>query len=354
MKQINEIRTARMSESRRRIVSMAVAVAFSLPGLALAQGAPKAVSADAWKTIVAAAQKEGKVTIYSAATQAIQARIKTGFEKANPGITLEWIRYGSGELMTKLDQERQTGVDGADVGVSTETSWFDKNGKAGLLKAPVGPSLTAWPSSFLLNGVAPVLTMEPIVIMINTNQVKTPVTGQKDLLRPEFKGKIGIEELASTFVYAWYDHVEKTEEPGYLTKLAAQSPRIYSSTPVGAQMAAAGEVAISNFVNMGAAVSTLKAGAPVKIIMPTPTFANQYNGAVMSWSKRPNAAQVLINYLMSRDGQEAWSGDGGSASPLPNIPNALDARPMRAVDLVPYTPEITKAFKVRFDSLFRR
>ena len=339
---------------RRRVVSLAIMGALAMPGLALAQGAAKAASPDAWKAIVAAAQKEGKVTVYNAATQAIQARIKTAFEKAYPGIAVEWNRYGSGELMTKLDQERQTGVEGADVGVSTETSWFDRNGKAGLLKAPVGPSLSAWPSAFLLNGMSPVLAMEPMVIMVNTTQVKIPITGQKDLLRPEFKGKVGIEELASTFVYAWYDQVEKTEEPGYLAKLGAQQPRIYASTPAGAQSVASGEIALANFINMGAAVATVKQGAPVKIVIPSPAFANQYNGAALSWAKRPNAALVLIDFLMSREGQESWNGDGASASALPNIPNALDARILRPVDLVPFTPEVNRAFKVRFDALFRR
>ena len=338
----------------RKIAALALACGLALPGVTQAQGAAKPVSAEAWKTIVAAAHKEGKVLLYSAATQAIQTRIKTAFNKAYPGITMEWIRYGSGELMTKMDQERQMGVEGADVGVSTETAWFERTGKEGMLKAPVGPATAAWPANFLLHGVSPVLAMEPIVIMVNTNIVKTPVTGQKDLLRPEFKGKVGIEELASTFVYAWYDNVEKTEEPGYLTKLGANTPRIYPSTVALAQSIASGEIGIAKFVNMGAAVSTIKAGAPARIVMPTPTFANQYNGGAVAWSKRPNAALVLVDFLMSKDGQEAWSGDGASASPLPGVPNALDARPMRPLSLAPYTPEANKAFKVRFDGLFRR
>ena len=345
------------SQGRRifsRIASaLVIAGCLALPSMVVAQAA-KPVSADAWQGVVAAANKEGKVLLYNAATQAIQTRIKAAFTKAYPGITLEWIRYGSGELMTRLDQERQAGVEGADVGVSTEVAWFDKASKAGYLKAPVGPAMAAWPGAYLLNGVSPVLAMEPIIIMVNTNLVKTPVTGQKDLLRPEFKGKVGIEELASTFVYAWYDQVEKTEEPGYLAKLATNQPRIYPSTPALAQSIASGEIAIANFVNMGAAVATVKQGAPARIVMPTPTFSNQYNGGIMAHSKRPNAAMVLMDFLMSKEGQEAWSGDGASASALPGVPNALDARNVRPVDIVPYTPERNREFKVRFDGLFRR
>lgn len=346
-----------VSQERRKFSRMASAAVLAgclaLPSMVAAQTA-KPVSADVWQGIVAAANKEGKVLLYNAATQAIQTRIKAAFTKAYPGITLEWIRYGSGELMTRLDQERQAGVEGADVGVSTEVAWFEKASKAGYLKAPAGPATAAWPGAYLLNGVSPVLAMEPIIIMVNTNLVKTPVTGQKDLLRPEFKGKIGIEELASTFVYAWYDQVEKTEEPGYLAKLAVNQPRIYPSTPALAQSIASGEIAIANFVNMGAAVATVRQGAPARIVMPTPTFSNQYNGGIMAHSKRPNAAMVLMDFLMSKEGQEAWSGDGASASALPGVPNALDARNVRPVDIVPYTPERNREFKIRFDALFRR
>ncbi|MBM3346917.1 MAG: extracellular solute-binding protein, partial [Betaproteobacteria bacterium] len=317
-------------------------------------GASGPASAEQWNAIVAAAEKEGKVTLYNAATPSIQMRIKAAFEKAHPRITLEWVRYGSGALMAKIDQERSMGAEGADVAVSTETAWFDRHGKQGLVKAPVGPARAGWPANFLLNGMTPILTMEPIVMMVNTNLVKTPVTGQKDLIRPEFKGRIGVEDLASTFVFAWYDLVEKSEEPGYLAKLAAQQPRIYASTVAGAQSVSAGEIAIANFVNMGAALDAVSKGAPVRVVMPNPAFANQYNAAILGWARRSNAAQVLVNFLMSPAGQESWSGDGASGSPLPNIPNALDARVMRSVDLTPYTPEFTKSYRVRFESMFKR
>lgn len=339
------------SSSKVALVLAALALALCTP--AKAQAPARMATESEWKAIVAAAEKEGKVTIYSAAAPAVQTRLKAAFEKAFPRITVEWARFGSGALMAKVDQERSMGAEGADVVATSETSWIDANGKQGMLRAPVGPAVREWPPAFLRNGMAPILAMDPIVMMINTNLVKIPVTGQKDLLRPELKGKIGLEEIASTFGAAWYDQVERGEEPGYLAKLATQQTRVYPSTVALAQSVSSGEISIANFVNLGAAFEAVQRGAPVRIIVPEPVYASLYIGAILGWSKQPNAAMVFMDYLMSRAGQEVWSGDGGSASPLPTG-KALDARKVRSIELAPYTSESIAGIRQRFESLFKR
>ena len=344
---------AKLASFVRNLALACATSAMALNASVMAQAPVKVATDTEWKAIVAAAEKEGKVTIYSAAAPAVQTRLKAAFEKAFPRITVEWARFGSGALMAKVDQERSMGAEGADVVATSETSWIDANGKQGMLRAPVGPAVREWPAAFLRNGMAPILAMDPIVMMINTNLVKIPVTGQKDLLRPELKGKIGLEEIASTFGAAWYDQVERGEEPGYLAKLATQQTRVYPSTVALAQSVSSGEISIANFVNLGAAFEAVQRGAPVRIIVPEPVYASLYIGAILGWSKRPNAAMVFMDYLMSRAGQEVWSGDGGSASPLP-AGKALDARKVRSIELAPYTPESIAGIRQRFESLFKR
>src|SRR5262249_23738873 len=157
------------------------------------------------------------------------------FEKAYPDITLEWVRYTSGLLMAKVDQERKSGVASADLIVSTEVAWFEDRIKEGGIVHPQGPDIANFPSKHLVSGIVPVLSMEAIVLMYNPNLVKTPITSHKDLLRPEFKGRIGMEDLLSTTVVAFYAWLEQQNGPDYLTKLAAQQPRLYASALAGGQ-----------------------------------------------------------------------------------------------------------------------
>ena len=341
-------------ESAKRAVTLGVALCAALAAAsANAQTAARATP-EAWRAIVAAAQKEGRVVMYHATAPAVADRVKADFEKAYPGISFEWQRGNSGAISAKLDQERVTGADGADVAITTEFPWFRNRAKDNELKPLVGPATAGWPGAHLYEGSIAVIALEPAVMMYNTNLVKTPITSYRDALRPEFRGKIGMLDLTGTLMVSFYDWLEKTNGADYLVALAAQQPKIYISVVPGAQSAAAGEFAIAHYVNMSTAAAMLAQGAPVKIVFPQPTFSIRWPMGAVAWSKRPNAALVLTDYLMSVRGQTAWNGGGESASPLPNIPGSQDNKTLNAVDLAPYTPEIVKAYTTKWNGLFKK
>ena len=62
--------------------------------------AARPATPEQWKQILADARKEGRVVMYNSAVPVVQERLKADFEKAVPGITLEFVRYGSGQLVT--------------------------------------------------------------------------------------------------------------------------------------------------------------------------------------------------------------------------------------------------------------
>jgi iron(III) transport system substrate-binding protein len=307
-----------------------------------------------WKDIVAAAQKEGRVVVFSAQGPSVMERIKADFEKTYPGIALEQTRMSSGPMMSKLDQERATGADGGDVTITTEMIWLEDRLRDGGLKAPVGPNAAGWPPAFMLKGSIPVLALEPFGIAYNTNLVKSPIAGYRDLLRPEFSGKVGMIDLVATSLIAFYDWLEKKEGADYLAKLAAQKPKIYGSNPIGAQMVASGELPVVSFMSATMVLPLVAKGAPVKLVYPEAAFGIQYGGGIVAWSKRPNAAQVYLDYVMSRAGQTAWNGLGEAASPLPNIPGSSDARSIVPYDPARYTPEVVRAYRARWEGMIKK
>ena len=99
---------------------------------------------------------------------------------------------------------------GADGAISTESGWFSAPTREGQLKLPVGPSLATWPGNLVPYGTSPVLAMDPIVMVYNTNLVKTLMTGHRDTLRPELPGKVGSLDILSSTVVAFYTTLEKT------------------------------------------------------------------------------------------------------------------------------------------------
>ncbi len=327
---------------------------LGLAALAPAAWAQSRPAAGAWSDIVAAANKEGKVVFYAAVVGPVMDRLKEDFNKLYPNITVEGSRIIGGAGNAKLDAERQQGLDGADIAVLTEVAWVDARAKEGSLVQAVGPSARAWPAKFMLHGVAPVLELESMAIVYNTNLVKTPINSYADLLRPDLKGKIGTVGLAASAIVAWYDWLEKTQAPGYLNKLAAQQPGIYASSLPGTQSVASGEYAVITFANTGSVVPLINQGAPIRMVVPTPAFGLRYAGGIVRWSRRPNAAQVLMDYLMSVRGQSIWHGQGDSASPLPNIPKSLDAQSVAAFDYAAYPPEVVNRYTEKWNSVFKK
>jgi len=313
------------------------------------------ISDPAWAEVRAAALKEGKVVMYGDLNANIMGRLKPDFEKANPGITLESARLYGPNLISKIETEHTTGADGADVAVAVEVlNWYEGAMKQGLLKMPAGPAAKSWPADYLLQGTVPILQVESLLMAYNTNVVKTPITGFQDLLKPEFKGMIGVPEPVAIAIIAWYDWLEQTEGPDFPAKLAAQNPRIFpSSTPL-TQSVISGEIAAATMVSSSTVQPFVAQGAPIKVFYPASATGFRYGGAILGWAKRPNAALVFMDYLMSRRGQTAWSGTGDSASPLTGIPGSLDIKAIHPYDLKRFTTDFEKAYVEKWKTIFHR
>ena len=308
---------ANLLHSARRTAASLFAAGLLAAGSASAQPAPT------WDRILDAARKEGKVVLYTNTVPPVSQRIAADFAKAYPDIKIEFTRLVGAQMNTTLTQERQSAVDGGDVVLTNETLWLeDRARENALLPVSALPAFKGWPARHIIGNTIPTLSLEPFAMLYNKQLVKTPITGYQDLLRPEFKGRIGTSNLASTLVIAWYDWLEKSQGGDYLAKLRAQGPKIYVGPPPVAQAVASGEVAVGAFVNQQTLQTMIMAGAPIAMVTPSPALAYPYQLAALGWSKRPNAALVLVDYLMTRDGQTVLNGMDGSPSPLADIPGA--------------------------------
>ncbi len=319
-----------------------------------AQGHFKGYKPAEWAKIVAAAKKEGRVTLYYVSTQPVVDRLKAAFAKQYPDIQVDALRLVGTQLVGKLDQERATGADGGDVAITPETSWASERVKDKGMAEPVGPASAHWPGKYTIDSVTPMLGMEPLILVYNSKEVKTPVTGYADFLRPEFKGKVATPDLVANIFFAFYEWLEQTQGPDFLPKLAAQNPRFYPSCVPVTQQIVVGELLGETLCVATIVSPMIKQGAPIKQVVPKPAVATPFAGVIAKWSKRPNSAQVFMDFVMSPAGQAAWAANGEMASPLPNIPNSLDISSMTALDPTRFTPDVAKAYRAKWDKMFNK
>ena len=344
-----------MNAPTKVVTALAWAMLAGCGGSAFAQAQARGLAPEAsWPAVLEAAKKEGSVMLYTQQVPPIIERIKADFGKQYPGITLESTRFAGTTVINKLDQERQGGMDGGDVVITVEILWMEDRAKEGNIRRPVGPASQSWPAKYLLRDAVPVLALEPLVMAYNTSLIKTNVTGYQDLLRPEFKGRLGTTEVQALSIVAWYEWLEKTQGADFLARLAAQAPKIYTGAVPNAQSTASGEIAGTLFTVPTVAMPLIERGAPMKMVIPQPALGIRYAGGIISASKRPNASQVLIDYLMSARGQAVWHSRGESASPLPNIPSSPDVNSIQPFDASVYNAGSVAEYKKKFDALMKR
>jgi iron(III) transport system substrate-binding protein len=340
---------------RRAVLSAALGASLlAAAPAALSQANPRAIAPADWNRVMDAAKKEGKVVMYVTTAPPVYERLKADFDRAYPGIVLEPVRIVGAAMNTKFEQEQQIkDVDGGDAMITADVRWAIAASRRGWLKTPQGPSAATWPEAYMRAGQVAMLGVNPWVFNYNTNLVKTPLTSYQDLLKPEYAGKIGSTSLVAEVVTAWYDWLDTQHGGNFLAKLAPLNLRMYPSSVGATQATGSGEIWINAFSVLAIDKPLIAQGAPIRSVLPNPALGFSYGGAIVSWAKRPNAALVLVDYLMSPRGQTILVGDGESASPLPNIKGSLDITKLSMLDPEKYTADAIKAVETKWNGLFK-
>jgi iron(III) transport system substrate-binding protein len=286
---------------------------------------------DRQKVLEEGARKEGKVTIYSGmiVDQALRP-MADAFEKKYPFIKVEYVRAASPQIVQKALAEARAGKMTADVLEST--SLAPPVIRGGLAQSFHSPETDNYPAHLVdKNGLWASTRLSYFGAAYNTNTIKAedaPKTWE-DFLNPKWKGQIawrvgggdtGAELFVTNLRLLWGD--AKAED--YIKKLAQQDVVSYTQSArqlVNQVMAGEYAIALNIFLHHPL-ISKLK-GAPVTPlpIAPIPSL----NGTVLLAKNAPEpyAAMLLIDFMLSKDGQNTFlAGDYFPANPA--LPPAAD------------------------------
>jgi iron(III) transport system substrate-binding protein len=316
------------------MVIAGIGVAVSMMALSACSSGTAAPAAspttgDAWSKVVAAATKEGSVTIYTGQPPAQMDALKAAFQTTYPGIDLEYVRGSSGDMQTRFDQERSAKSGEADVYEAANPFYLPTVEKAGDLVPLTGPNLddatfTKYPVLKQSKDMVTPLALGFNIIW-NTNLVKKPIKGYADLISraSEFKGSIAIPDLTSAALGSYYGSVDAGQGEGYLEKLLATKPQVFATSTPLVQSVVAGESKAGIFADTVTIKQLKSQGAPIKDVAPDKksNYLAVYQDGIPSWAKHPNAAQVYVNWMLSKEGQKFLGGEGYITA-LPNISGA--------------------------------
>lgn len=314
-----------------RAAAVAAAMALILSGCGANSSTPPAEEIDSgtpWDAVVAQAKQEGSVTLYLGLAN-YEDRISEGFSKAYPDINLTIVRQPSTTLITKLAAEKEAKSEGGDVAILGTYGWFDEN------KADLVP-LTGDSQSLYTTSVDPLAgenyhtdVIVPFVFTSNTELLTKigadPIETWDDTLQPQLKGLVGMTRPDLIPVQVQHYFAVDQARPDYLEKLSKLSPRLMDSSGTLGQAVAAGDLALGIGTTAPNVAPLIAADAPINVVTATdPSFLIGYAAGIVSWSKHPAAAQVLTNWMLSEEGQQAQHNGGASASVLEGIPGELE------------------------------
>ena len=271
------------------------------------------------QALIAAAKKEGTVTLYSGFDPAVNDQLMAAM-KDRYGIEMEVLRLAAGQLWTRFNAEADANQVVADVMITgDELATQTAASKGQLAQLDDLPAVSQWPKDFWKSTYGLVIIL-PAVISWNTNLVPGGVKGWPDVVDPKWKGQILLADPRSNNpVLSEYLFLKDTFGEDFLKKIAAQEPRLVESTVPGTQQLSAGSVALF-FPNAHVSVAPVKAkGAPIDDVAPNPTTGFGVPAAVTTNAPHPNAGRLLVNFCLTPDGQKVLSAAGG-ATPMPNVP----------------------------------
>ena len=313
----------------------------------------KAATPEEWDAIIAKAKEEGSVTIYSSQGLDQLNDMAKRFEDEY-GIHVEVVRAIDADLLAKVQAEQETGTGIGDVLAQATASWTVEKSAAGWFTPFVGPAMDNPDYNKALN-VSPngdyfVSTSAVLTFGWNTELWPDGLTDYTDLLDPGLAdGKVGVIEPAAGSIVDFYLYLEEKYGEDFITKLAAQKPRIYPSSLPMAQALTAGEISAASFVQV---LSDEKAnGAPVESGLSDTVWGALFQTSVLATSPHPNAAQLLANFMITPEGQEAIARKAGAA--LPNIEGSVTLTDkVRRQDIEKLTPEFVAEYQQKWDALF--
>ncbi len=274
-----------------------------------------------------AAKAEGTVAFYSSTNTDDAKKILPEFEKKFPGIKVVHTRKSGEALVQQLVTEKKAGQDLFDV---VETNLFEVafvieqgytqkyiTASAGDFAADAKAADGAWIAARFNNDLPG----------INTAKMPAGVTIKTwaDFCKPELSGKIAVEQGDVVVYSAMRKILGDAEAQRVLKCIAANKPSLRSGHTDMANLLAAGEFAATLSSN-GHRLAQLKyeENKPIDWARTDPIITDVQAMAISNKPKNPNAAKLLLEWLVSQDGQKAIAATGrvpASSKVAPKYPD---------------------------------
>ena len=298
---------------------------------------------------VEAAKREGKVMFWHTDMQTGVTKLANLFSEKY-GIKTDSERLLPGKALPKFEVGQKSGTLDLDLWWMSDAGIMDEQQKKGRLLQYVSPEMQAYAPDFKSRpeGYWTAYLVDTPTMMYSPRFVKKEEAPKTwvDLLDPKWKGQLGCKPSSSGSQYAWWYLLRGVVPSDYFERLAKNQPRPYDATDQLMDDLQRGEIKVGICVSIFQYVQALQAKQPVELVLPpegTPGSVEVLG--IVAGTKRPNAAKLFIDYLLSQEGQQAWTNLYGSYSARKDcsnkdLPNLSTKKLLQPKDMADYASPV--------------
>jgi len=296
---------------RNRLAQLCSLALLALPAAVAAGTNPRTAP-----QIVAAAEKEGSVVVYSTTDSKIADPLLKDFATLYPKIKIEYNDINSTELYNRFISEVAAGGGSGDVLWSSAMDLQMKLANDGYAAAYQSPEIDQLPPWSIWKGEAYGTTFEPIVFVYNKRLLKPEEAPQTHaaltkLLRAQkdrFKGKLTAYDPERSGVGFLLLTQDARTDPGYEEAARAYGSvgvKLYTSIGAMLERIQSGEHILGFNIFSSYARAKQKKDPSIEIVYPKDYTLVMSRIAILPKAARhPNASKVFLDYLLSGRGQE--------------------------------------------------
>ncbi|MFC0278509.1 ABC transporter substrate-binding protein [Falsigemmobacter intermedius] len=244
--------------------------------------------------------------LYTSQPNADAQKTVDAFQAAHPGITVDWVRDGTTQLMARMNAEKAAGAGQPDVLLIADSVTLEGLVKEGRIAAYKSPEAAAYdPALYSAEGYYHSTKLITTGIAYHTEAKQIPASWA-DLAKPEYKGLVAMASpLYSGAAMIHMTTLTSDAALGwpYYEALAANETRADGGNGGVFKAVASGEKPYGVLVDY-MALRAKAEGSPIEFIIPEEgvTWVTE-PVAIVEGTKNLEAAQKFVDFVISEAGQ---------------------------------------------------
>jgi iron(III) transport system substrate-binding protein len=296
-----------------RVFAAAVALVVVSGASAIAQ-VPAGYPADYTK-VIEAAKREGKLVVYSTTDSTAAGQLLRDFAELYPQVRVEYVELNSGELYTRFLTEVAAGADTADLVWASSMDGQVKLAAGGHAATYASPELPVLPKWAVWRNQAYGTTYEPVTFVYNKRLLPAAdvphdhsallalLSGDSDA----YKGRITAynpEKSGVGYLFANEDVRNFPQAWDLFRTFGKNAIKLRTAAVDIMDGVIQGDQTIGYGVFGSYALARAKRSPDLGIVVPTDyALIISRIALVTAEARRPNAAKLFLDYLLSRRGQ---------------------------------------------------